>query len=110
MFQFATLNEAQDMAKKILDVAHGDQVAVNLTIGCETPFFGFLQEVGLSREDIKNEMVDRELAPIPMPGKGKAQAKGKTKASTKPSTGAKKKPAAKSAKKPAAKSGKKLSK
>ena len=100
IFEFATLAEVQSMTAEILKVAQSDKVAVNLTIGGEGPFFGFLKNVGMSRKDAEKEFVDRDLAPV---AAGKAP--GANKAGKK--TGAKKTPAKKSAKAAAAKDSKK---
>ena len=61
-----------------------------MTIGTEKPFFGFLKNVGMSREAVESEIVDRDLAPvIPIhtaksaKTKKPAQAKAKTKAKAK---------------------------
>jgi len=74
VFKFDTLNEVQQMIKQAIAVAHSDDVTINITIGRETPFFGFLEEVGVSRKEIEDTLVDRKLAPI---GKSKKAAKKK---------------------------------
>jgi hypothetical protein len=60
VFQYESPAKVQSMVKQILKVAHSDQVTVNLTIGFEKPFFGFLKNSGLSRQDIEKEMVRLE--------------------------------------------------
>ena len=64
VFQFASMTDVEEMTQKILKVAKSDQVAVNLTIGHEGPFFGFLDKVGMSRKDVEEEMADLALAPV----------------------------------------------
>jgi hypothetical protein len=62
VFQYTTPAKVQSMVKEILKVAHSDQVSVNLTIGLEKPFFGFLKSSGLNRQDIEKEMVNTSVA------------------------------------------------
>jgi hypothetical protein len=57
ILEFSSIKKAQAMAEEILRVAHSDQVAVNLTIGRDKPFYGFLKTAGLSRKDLALEMV-----------------------------------------------------
>ena len=64
VFQYDTLNKAQEMAAEIFKVAQSDQVTVNLTIGTESSFFGFLENVGLSRADVEKEMVEADMEPM----------------------------------------------
>jgi hypothetical protein len=75
VFQFGSLNKVQEMAAEILKVAQSDQVTVNLTIGTEGSFFGFLKNVGLSRQDVEKEMVQADMAPMK---KAKTKATKKT--------------------------------
>jgi len=63
IFQFSTQAKVMAMIGKILKVAQSDNVAVNLTIGQEESFFGYLNEMGLSREDAETEMVDLTIIP-----------------------------------------------
>lgn len=94
IFQFATLAEVQAMTTEILKVAQSDKVAVNLTIGGEGPFFGFLKNVGMSRKDAEKELVDRDLAPVAAgkaPGGKKSAAKKTTKKAAAPKGSKKKK-------------------
>lgn len=70
VFQYTSLAQVQDMVTKVLKVANGDKVSVNLTIGVEKPFFGYLGKGGLNRKDVEKEMVGQELL--------KAAAKKKT--------------------------------
>jgi len=64
IFEFTSMDDIQEMASKILEVAYSDKVAVNLMIGEEKPFYGFLGNVGITREDAEKELVDRDEAPI----------------------------------------------
>jgi hypothetical protein len=87
VFQYATHAKVQAMVAEILKVAHSDQVTVNLTIGFEKPFFGFLKHSGLSRQDVEKEMVRQEtvasaiaIAPL---SKKSSQAKSSKKSKTK---------------------------
>lgn len=57
IFQFSSPRELQKLMAQILKVAHADGVAVNFTIGEEMPFFGYMKNGGLSREDLSHEMV-----------------------------------------------------
>ncbi len=75
IFEFTTLGEVQDMVGQILKVAQSDSVTVNLTIGAEKPFFGFLKAVGMSRKDAELEMVPAELAPVASKSKPKSKSK-----------------------------------
>lgn len=77
IFEFTHFKEVGEMISEILEVAHGDEVALNLTIGEKGPFFGFLTASGMSKKDIEKEMVDLDLAPI------STQATKKTKKATK---------------------------
>jgi hypothetical protein len=80
VFKYATPAKVQAMVAEILKVAHSDQVTVNLTIGFEKPFFGFLKNSGLSRQDVEKEMVKQEtLASAIAPSKPKSKSKTKTK-------------------------------
>jgi hypothetical protein len=89
IFEFASFKDALAMAADILKVAQGDKVAVNLTVGTEKPFFGYLGNSGLSRKAAEKEMVNQGTEA--MPAKGKA-AKAKP---TKKKAPAKKAPAKK---------------
>ncbi len=84
IFQFSTMNEVQEMAAEIVKVAQSDQVAVNLTIGEKTPFFGFLKKVGMNKKAVEMEMVEDSITPFTAPAKApKKKAKAKTKAKKK---------------------------
>lgn len=85
IFELASVREAQNMATEIFKVALADGVAVNVTIGVEAPFMGFLKNVGLNVKHIQAEMVTDDSAPI----------------AAKPAKGAKAKPAKKAKKKAA---------
>ncbi len=63
--RYDSLEDIQEIISQIAEIAHEDGVAVNLTIGKEKPFFGFLKNVGLSRQEVEAEMVDQEEAPAP---------------------------------------------
>jgi hypothetical protein len=65
IFEFPSFKNALEMAAEIIKVAQGDQVAVNLTVGLEKPFFGYLGNSGLSRKAAEKEMVNQKdtLAP-----------------------------------------------
>jgi hypothetical protein len=76
-FKYATLAEVQDMAGKILEVAESDGVTVNFTIGTEGPFFGFLENVGLSRKDAEKEIVEPEKSAKSGKSSGTAKASKK---------------------------------
>ena len=80
IFEFPSFKHALEMADEILKVSHGDDVAVNLTIGTEKPFFGYLGNSGLSRKAAEKEMVNQE-APL-----AKAKPQSKAKAKAKPAT------------------------
>lgn len=79
VFEFSSPREFQSMLGQILKVAHADGVAVNLTIGEETPFFGYMKNGGLSREDISREMVSKEELMAGAGTKKKATKKAATK-------------------------------
>ena len=84
VFKYATHAKVQAMVKEILKVAHSDQVTVNLTIGFEKPFFGFLKNSGLNRQDVEKEMVRQAtlasaIATAPKAKKTKSKAKTKKK-------------------------------
>jgi hypothetical protein len=92
IFQFSTLTEVQEMTTEILKVAQSDNVAINLTIGEEKPFFGFLKKVGMSRQDVEKEIVDEDFSPSssekkaskkPSKKKSASKTKVKSKAKTK---------------------------
>src|SRR4051794_24930458 len=53
ILQMNSMADIQEMVAEILKVAHSDQVTVNLTIGQEAPFFGFLKKVGMSQKSIE---------------------------------------------------------
>ncbi len=57
IFEFPNIAKVLTLLGKIIKVAHGDEVAVNITMGREKPFFGFLKNVGISRADAEREMV-----------------------------------------------------
>ncbi|MBC7386375.1 MAG: hypothetical protein H7301_09485 [Cryobacterium sp.] len=88
IFQLASSKEAGKMAAEIFKVALGDGVAVNVTIGTEVPFMGFLKNVGLDKKHIESEMVTDDSEPV---------------ANAKKKPSAKKKAVKKSASKPAKK-------
>lgn len=86
IFQFNSLPKVQEMLENVLKVAQSDNVTVNLTVGEETSFFGFLKKAGVSRKDAEREMVDADLAPMSStkkPPKKKAAPKAKSKTATK---------------------------
>jgi hypothetical protein len=87
IFEFPSFKNALEMAEEILKVAQGDKVAVNLTVGTEKPFFGYLANSGLSRKAAEKEMVNQELEPT--------LAKSKTTKTTKAKVAKKKAPAKK---------------
>lgn len=82
IFKFSSLKEVQEMASEIIKVAQDDAVTVNITMGGEKPFFGFLKKLGMSQQDIQKEMVDRDLLD-PAPAKKKASKKKASPAKTK---------------------------
>ena len=57
IFEFASLKEVQGMVGKILKVANSDRVAVSIVVGEDLPFYGFLGNVGINREDAEKEIV-----------------------------------------------------
>lgn len=80
ILQFSTVEQIQDFASEILEVSLGDKVTVNLTIGREVSFFGFLKSVGMSRKDAELEMVEDALdipASAPAPKAGQKTGKKK---------------------------------
>ena len=90
VFQFTTMNDVLKMTADILKVAHSDGVAVNLTIGEETSFFGFLNEVGMNRKAVEKEMVALDLTSAPKKT-AKTEKTTKKKAKTQPKKTTKKK-------------------
>lgn len=64
IFKLSSMTQVQDMAEDILKVAHADGVTVNLTIGEEVPFFGFLKTVGMSRKEVEREIVGLDLSVV----------------------------------------------
>lgn len=72
IFKLGSMKELQEMVSEILKVAHSDNVAVNLTIGEQTPFIGFLKKAGMSKEDIAQEQVE-ENPSIALPSKGSSK-------------------------------------
>jgi hypothetical protein len=58
IFEYSTLNQAQSMISEILKVTLSDGVAVNITLGEDKPFMGFLKGAGLTQEQIDAEKVD----------------------------------------------------
>jgi hypothetical protein len=78
VFRYPTHAKVQAMVKEILKVAHSDQVTVNLTIGFEKPFFGFLKNSGLNRQDVEKEMVLAAAVAGAPKAKSKARSKKKT--------------------------------
>ncbi len=97
IFEFPSFKNALEMADEILKVAQGDKVAVNLTVGTEKPFFGYLGNSGLSRKAAEKEMVKQETAPLP--AKAKAGKSAKTAAPAKKKAPATKKAKAKTTRK-----------
>jgi|GEM_PF-2922528 len=83
IMEFASVKKAQEMANEILSVANSDQVTVNLTIGREKPFFGFLKTAGLSRKDLAHEMVNMTILPTKNSAKKKSTAKSVKKSAKK---------------------------
>jgi len=86
VLKFSSLKDIQEMTADILKVAQTDNVTVNLTIGQEIPFFGFLKKVGMSRKTVEKEMIDLDavMAPIQdLPAKQKAPTKKKAKSAKK---------------------------
>src|SRR6476620_4202307 len=88
VFQYSSAQKVQALVEEILKVTHSDNVAVNLTIGEEGPFFGFLKKVGMSRKEVEKEIVDQ--SPIAETSgkkttkkKSKPEAQVKTKAKAK---------------------------
>jgi hypothetical protein len=79
VFKYATAAKVQAMVKEILKVAHSDQVTVNLTIGFEKPFFGFLKNSGLNRQDVEKEMVRQQTLASAIATAPKTKSKTKTK-------------------------------
>ena len=61
ILDFSSIDEIQEFAAEIIEVAQGDRVTVNLTIGSDKPFKGFLAAVGLSATDIEREMVTKSV-------------------------------------------------
>lgn len=57
IFEFSSLKQAEEMILEVLNVAKLDGVAVNLTVGTEKPFVGFLKNAGMSLKDIELEKV-----------------------------------------------------
>ncbi len=86
VFQFASMSDVEEMTQKILKVAKADEVAVNLTIGLEGPFFGFLEKVGMTRQDVEEEMADLALAPVASQKKKMTKKKAVKKAPAKKAT------------------------
>ena len=60
IFQFSNSQDVREMVSQILEVAQGDEVAVNLTIGGKKAFFGFLANVGLDKKAAEAELVTPE--------------------------------------------------
>lgn len=58
IFEFSSLKQVEEMITEVLKVAKLDGVAVNLTVGTEKPFVGFLKNAGMTRKDIDSERVD----------------------------------------------------
>jgi len=75
IFEFPSFKHALELADEILKVSHGDDVAVNVTIGTEKPFFGYLGNSGLSRKAAEKEMVKQLPTVAPTSTQGKAQTK-----------------------------------
>ena len=88
VFEFSSMKGVLEMTTDILKVANSDGIAVNLSIGEEKPFFGFLKKVGMDRKAVEKEMVALDLVSAPAPEKSakkkvKTQPKAKTKTKTK---------------------------
>ena len=99
IFQLNSMKELQEMTAEILKVAHSDNVAVNLTIGEELPFFGFLKTAGMTKQDIEKELVDQSATAAKTEKKNSKKAaapKAKTKTEDKSKDKSKTKPKAKS--------------
>jgi hypothetical protein len=94
VFEFSSIQDIQEMASEIIEVAQKDKVSVNLTIGGEKPFFGFLKSVGLSREHVEAEIVQADDMPPAIQDKKttkkqKSAAKSAAKSPSKPKAKAK---------------------
>jgi hypothetical protein len=84
IFEYSTLNQAQSMINEILKVTLSDGVAVNITLGEEKPFMGFLTNVGLTQDQIEAEKVDlKSVAESEKASKKKASKKSSKKSSKK---------------------------
>jgi hypothetical protein len=95
IFELDSLKEAQNMTAEILKVAHGDAVAVNVTIGLQAPFMGFLKNVGLTQKDIDAETVTADSVTLDegKPSKKSAPKKKAAKKGAKKTASKKKAPA-----------------
>jgi hypothetical protein len=78
IFEFFSLKLAQEFMSEAAKIAYSDGVAVNFTIGEETPFFGFLKMVGISRKEAEAEMNHSE-EPMEKPAGKKTKTKAKKK-------------------------------
>ncbi|MGK5087313.1 hypothetical protein WDW86_07120 [Bdellovibrionota bacterium FG-2] len=65
VFRFTSMEQIQEMTAEIIDVAQSDGVAVNLTIGTEKVFYGFLKNAGMGKNDVDKELVVEEVNPFP---------------------------------------------
>jgi hypothetical protein len=79
ILKFSSVKDVQDFTSEILAVANGDEVTVNLTVGTEKPFFGFLKAAGMNREDAEKEMVNQDEFALPSEKKTKKVSKKATK-------------------------------
>lgn len=83
IFRLSSMSKVQEMTAEIIKVANSDGVTVNLTIGGETPFYGFLKNVGVSRQDAEKELVDHDFGADQTEKKSTAKSKVKAKAEPK---------------------------
>jgi hypothetical protein len=84
IFEYSTLNQAESMISEILKVTLSDGVAVNITLGEEKPFMGFLANVGLTQDQIEAEKVDlKSVAESEKASKKKTSKKSSKKSSKK---------------------------
>ena len=67
IFEFVSLQDAREMTSQILEVAKGDDVAVNLTIGSKKAFFGLLGNLGLKKHDAEAELVTQKAISFGVP-------------------------------------------
>ena len=60
IFEFSSLKQIEEMISEVLKVAKQDGVAVNLTVGIDKPFSGFLKNAGMSKKDIDLEKIESD--------------------------------------------------